>query len=129
MEKSLETEIEDIQERFRTDYEVSAGAEKQLHSAFDGQKQQAYDMSEGLDQYGILKREVESGNDLYEDLLKKLKEAGVVASLKAATVDVIDPATLPTRPVEPNTSLVLALSILLGSGCRHRLHLRCRKPG
>jgi polysaccharide biosynthesis transport protein len=73
-------------------------------------------MSEGLDQYGILKREVESGNDLYEDLLKKLKEAGVVASLKAATVDVIDPATLPTRPVEPNTSLVLALSILLGLG-------------
>jgi succinoglycan biosynthesis transport protein ExoP len=116
VEKSLQTEIEDIQERFRTDYEVSAGAEKQLHSAFDGQKQQAYKMSEGLDQYGILKREVESGNDLYEDLLKKLKEAGVVASLKAATVDVIDPATLPTRPVEPNTSLVLALSILLGLG-------------
>jgi capsular exopolysaccharide synthesis family protein len=114
VEKSLQTEIEDIQERFRTDYEVSAGAEKQLQSAFDGQKQQAYKMSEGLDQYGILKREVESGNDLYEDLLKKLKEAGVVASLKAATVDVIDPATLPTRPVEPNTSLVLALSILLG---------------
>jgi polysaccharide biosynthesis transport protein len=116
VEKSLQTEIEDIQERFRTDYEVSAGAEKQLHFAFDGQKQQAYKMSEGLDQYGILKREVESGNDLYEDLLKKLKEAGVVASLKAATVDVIDPATLPTRPVEPNTSLVLALSILLGLG-------------
>lgn len=114
VEQSLQTEIADIQERFRTDYEVSAGAEKQLQSAFDGQKQQAYKMSEGLDQYGILKREVESGNDLYEDLLKKLKEAGVVASLKAATVEVIDPATLPTKPVEPNTSLVLALSILLG---------------
>ena len=116
VEKSLQKEIADIQERFRTDYEVSAGAEKQLQAAFDQQKQQAYDMSEGLDQYGILKREVESGNDLYEDLLKKLKEAGVVASLKAATVDVIDPATLPTKPVEPNTSLVLALSILLGLG-------------
>ena len=73
-------------------------------------------MSEGLDQYGILKREVESGNDLYEDLLKKLKEAGVVASLKAATVDVIDPATLPTKPVEPKIPLVLALSIVLGLG-------------
>ena len=116
VEKSLETEIQDIQERFRTDYEVSAGAEKQLHAAFDGQKQQAYDMSEALDQYGILKRDVESGSDLYEDLLKKLKEAGVVASLKAATVDVIDPARLPTKPVEPNTSLVLALSILFGLG-------------
>jgi polysaccharide biosynthesis transport protein len=116
VEKSLQTEIGAIQERFRTDYEVSVGAEKQLRAAFDGQKQQAYSMSEGLDQYGILKREVESGNDLYEDLLKKLKEAGVVASLKAATVDVIDAATLPTKPVEPDVPLVLLLSLLLGLG-------------
>jgi len=116
VEKSLQKEIADIQERFRTDYQISEGTEEQLQAAFDGQKQQAYAMSEGLDQYGILKREVESSSDLYDDLLKKLKEAGVVASLKAATVDIIDPATLPTKPVEPNIPMVLALSILLGLG-------------
>jgi polysaccharide biosynthesis transport protein len=116
VEKSMQTEIADIQERFRTDYEASAGVEKQLLRVFDRQKQQAYDMSAGLDEYGILKREMESGNDLYEDLLKKLKEAGVVASLKAATVDVIDPATLPTKPVEPKIPLVMALSMVFGLG-------------
>jgi succinoglycan biosynthesis transport protein ExoP len=116
VEKSLHGEIADIQERFHTAYQVSAGAEKQMRTAFDQQKQQAYDMSAGLDQYGILKREMESGNDLYDDLLKKLKEAGVVASLKAATVDVIDPATLPTKPVEPKIPLVLALSTVFGLG-------------
>jgi capsular exopolysaccharide synthesis family protein len=116
VEKSLQSEIADIQERFKTAYQISAGAEKQMRTAFDQQKQQAYDMSAGLDQYGILKRELESGNDLYEDLLKKLKEAGVVASLKAATVDVIDPATLPTKPVEPKVPLVMALSIVFGLG-------------
>ncbi|QNI30758.1 polysaccharide biosynthesis tyrosine autokinase [Alloacidobacterium dinghuense] len=116
LEKALHKEVADIQERFRTDYEASAVAEKQLRASFDQQKQKAYDMSEGLSEYGILKREVESGSDLYEDLLKKLKEAGVVASLKAATIDVIDPATLPTRPVEPNIPLTLALSIFLGLG-------------
>jgi succinoglycan biosynthesis transport protein ExoP len=116
LEKSLHKEVADIQERFRGDYEASAAAEKQLQASFDQQKQKAYDMSEGLSQYGILKREVESGSDLYEDLLKKLKEAGVVASLKAATIDVIDPAVLPTRPVEPNIPLALALSIILGLG-------------
>lgn len=116
VEKSLQKEIANIQERFRSDYEVSATAEKQLKAAFDQQKQLAYDMSEGLDQYGILKRDVESGNDLYEDLLKKLKEAGVVASLKAVTVDPIDLAVLPTKPIEPNIPLVLALSAILGLG-------------
>jgi succinoglycan biosynthesis transport protein ExoP len=116
VDKSLQKEIADIQERFRTDYEISSGTEKQMRSAFDQQKQIANDMSAGLDQYGILKREVESNNDLYEDLQKKLKEAGVVASLKAATVDAIDMATLPTQPVEPKVPLVLALSILFGLG-------------
>ena len=116
VEKSLHKEIADIQERFRTDYEVSVGAEKQMRTAFDQQKQQVYDMSDGLNQYAIQKREVESGSDLYEDLLKKLKEAGVVASLNAANIDTIDSPTLPTKPVEPKIPLVLALSIIFGSG-------------
>jgi succinoglycan biosynthesis transport protein ExoP len=116
VEKSLQKEIADIRERFRTAYEVSSGTEKQMRAGFDQQKQMANDMSEGLDQYGILKREVESNNDLYQDLQKKLKEAGVVASLKAATIDPIDMATLPTKPVEPNIPLVLVLSIIFGLG-------------
>lgn len=116
VDKSLEKEIADIQERFRSEYEVSASAEKQMQAAFDKQKQLAYDMASGLDRYGLLKRDVESSNDLYEDLLKKLKEAGVDASLKAVTVDPIDLAMLETQPVEPNIPLVLALSIIFGLG-------------
>ena len=116
LQKSLQKEIADIQERFRSDYQTSADTENQLRTALEKQKLKAYDMSAGLSQYALLKRNVESDTDLYEDLQRKLKEAGVVASLKAATVDVIDPATLPTSPVEPNTRLVLALSIILGLG-------------
>ena len=116
VEKSLHKEIANIQERFRSDYAVSAAAETQVKKAFDQQKQLANSMSSGLDRYGILKREVEAGNNLYEDLMTKLKEAGVVASLKAVTVDPIDLPTLPTSPVEPNTHLVLALSAVFGLG-------------
>jgi capsular exopolysaccharide synthesis family protein len=117
VDKSLKKEIAAIQERFRTEYQASADTERQIKNAFDQQKRLAYDMSDSLDQFGVLKREVESSNDLYEDLQKKLKEAGVVASLKAATIDVIDPAVLPTKPVEPNIPLVMALSVILGLGC------------
>lgn len=116
VEKSLQKEIADIQERFHADYQVSVGTENQLRGAFDQQKQMAYDMSEGLDQYGILKREVESNNDLYDDLQQKLNEAGVLASLKAASVDAIDLATLPTKPIEPDIPLVLVLCIIFGLG-------------
>jgi len=116
VEKSLQKEIANIQERLQSQYAVSAAAEMRMKAAFDRQKQLANDMSSGLDRYGILKREVEAGDDLYQDLTRKLKEAGVVASLKAVSIDPIDLATLPTRPVEPNTSFVLALSTLFGLG-------------
>jgi capsular exopolysaccharide synthesis family protein len=116
VDKSLKKEIVDIQERFHTAYQISAGTEKQMQEAFDQQKQLAYGMADGLDQYGILKREVESGHDLYEDLLKKLKESGVVASLKAITVDPIDLAILSTNPVEPRVPLVLTLCLIFGLG-------------
>jgi succinoglycan biosynthesis transport protein ExoP len=87
-----------------------------MQAAFNQQKQLATEMSAGLEQYGILKREVESNTDLYDDLQKKLKEAGAIASLKAITVDPIDLALLPTKPVEPKTPLVIALSLVFGMG-------------
>jgi len=116
LEKSLQKGIANIQERLGSDFAVSAAAETQIKKAFERQKDLANQMSGGLNRYGILKREVEAGNHLYEDLMTKLKEAGVVASLKAVTVDPIDLATLPTSPVEPNTSLILALSSIFGLG-------------
>ncbi len=116
VDQALQKEIAKIQDSFRADLEISTAAETQVKRAFEQQKQLANSMSGGLDRYGILKREVEAGNDLYEDLMTKLKEAGVVASLKAVTVDPIDLAKLPTRPVEPNKRLVLALSTIFGLG-------------
>src|SRR5579871_892857 len=116
VDTSLQKETGDIQERFRTAYQISADTEKEMRAAFDKQKQVAYNMSEGLDQYGILKREVEANNDLYNDLQKQLKEAGVLVSLRAATVDAIDLATLPTKTAEPKIPLVLALSLICGFG-------------
>jgi polysaccharide biosynthesis transport protein len=116
LDKSLQKEIADIQERFREDYQTSANAERQLRTVFADQKKQANNMSLGLSQYGMLKRDLESDADLYEDLQKKLKEAGAVASLKALTVDIIDPAILTTKPVEPNIPLAMALSLILGLG-------------
>lgn len=116
VDASLVKETGSIQERFRTAYQVSADTERQMRGAFDRQKQIAYNMSEGLDQYGILKREVEANNDLYNDLQKQLKEAGVLVSLRAATVDAIDLASLPTKTAEPKIPLVLTLSLICGLG-------------
>lgn len=115
--QALQKETRDIQQRFRNEYEAANSVEQQLQSEFDQQKQMAYKLSGDMSQYAILKRNVESEQDLYEDLLKKLKEAGVMAGLRSTNVDVIDKASLPTSPVDPNIPLVMFLSLLFGLGC------------
>jgi capsular exopolysaccharide synthesis family protein len=117
VDDELAKEIQDIKERFHTDYEASSSVEGQLQTAFDQQEQAAYKLSGDMSQYGILKRNVESERDLYEDLLRKLKEAGVMAGLRSTNVDIIDKAFLPTKAVDPNVSLILTLSLLFGLAC------------
>jgi capsular exopolysaccharide synthesis family protein len=117
VDDELAKELQDIKERFHTDYEASSSVEGQLQTAFDQQEQAAYKLSGDMSQYGILKRNVESERDLYEDLLKKLKEAGVMAGLRSTNVDIIDKASLPTKAVDPNIPLVISLSLFFGLGC------------
>jgi capsular exopolysaccharide synthesis family protein len=51
---------------------------------------------------------------LYEGLVKDLKEAGVLAGIRANTVTMIDPANLPIRPVEPVWAKNLIWGIIAG---------------
>ena len=114
VKQSIISELQTMQARYRNEYVAAKNTEESLRGAFENQKQQAYQLSLGFSQYGILKREVESGRDLYEDLLKRLEEAGVVASLRSTNVDIVDPALIPTSSVEPRVELTMLVSLLGG---------------
>jgi succinoglycan biosynthesis transport protein ExoP len=51
---------------------------------------------------------------LYEHLLEKLKEAGVLAGLRSSELHIVDPAEVPNRPFRPNIPLYLALGAMAG---------------
>ena len=61
-----------------------------------------------------MRREVESSRDLYEGLLKKLKEAGILAGLKSSNINIVDPASVPVEPIEPKIPLNIALGCMGG---------------
>ena len=97
-----------------SDYQISMEREKMLRTALDKQKVEANNLNESAIQYNILKRDVETNRQLYEGLLQRLKEAGVVAGLKSSNVTVIDPARVPNGPSEPNIPRNLALGFIVG---------------
>ena len=47
-------------------------------------------------------------------MLKKLKEAGILAGLKSSNINIVDQASVPVEPVEPNIPLNMALGLMGG---------------
>jgi capsular exopolysaccharide synthesis family protein len=114
LDSSITDEIKKVGETVRADYQASLKSEQMLQATFDRQKGEAYKLNEDAIQYAILRRDVESSRDLYEGLLKKLKEAGILAGLKSSNINIVDQASVPVEPVEPNIPLNMALGLMGG---------------
>ena len=87
-----------------------------LTAAFNRQKQEANRLNESAIEYSVLKRDAEANRQLYQDLLQRLKEAGVSAGLRSSNIRVVDVARIPTYPIAPNVRRNLTLGLLLGLG-------------
>lgn len=98
------------------EYRSAVAREKYLADAVENQKQDVNDIAEKSIHYNILKREVETSQQLYEGLLQRLKEAQVSAGLKASNIRIVDPAEVPKRPTKPRVLFNLSLGVILGLG-------------
>jgi len=114
LDSSITEEIGKVRETMRAEYQAALDSEKMLQATFEKQKDDAYKMNQDAIQYGIMRREVESSRDLYEGLLKRLKEAGILAGLKSSNINIVDPASVPVEAVEPRLLLNVALGCIGG---------------
>ena len=112
----IETEKTRMQRRIRDEYQAAVQRENLLTTAFNQQKQEANQLNESAIEYSVLKRDAESNRQLYQDLLQRLKEAGVSAGLRSSNIRVVDVARTPTSPIAPNVRRNLVLGVLLGLG-------------
>ncbi len=116
IQSSLDRERRRAARKITNDYTVAVQREKLVRQAFAENEAEANRMAEKSVQYGILSREVDTNKGLYEGLLQRLKEAGVSAGLKASNIRIVDPGTVPYKPIAPNYPLNLGLATFLGLG-------------
>src|SRR5579885_1514694 len=116
VEKSIQDEVLRIRERARADYEISVAAENSAQAAFQKQKKLVNDLNDKAIAYDLAKQEAISSRDVYEGLLAKLKQAGVLEGLRSTNITVVNPARVPppNRPGSPNLPLYYAVAIALG---------------
>ena len=115
VEASLQTEINNVDRRLKSEYQAASRAETMASDEVEKSKQQAYKMNEAGIEYLVLKQDLDASRDLYQDLMKKLEEAGIVAGLKSTNVNVVDAAEIPGVPAEPVVVLDMLIALILGS--------------
>ncbi len=114
---AVDRELTELRQRYRNDYEAALRSERLLRASFEEQKQKAYQLNEHAAQHAIMKRDVESTQQLYETLQIKLKQAGIAAGLASANIEVIDPAQIPSEPSEPRPLSATVFGLGIGLIC------------
>ena len=115
VEVSLQKEMVNTRRGLQAEYEAASKSEKLASGEVETIKQQAYKLNDAGVEFMVLNREGTANRDLYQDLMKKLSEAGIIAGLKSTNVNVVDPAEIPVIPAEPLVRLNILIAFLLGA--------------
>lgn len=114
MENRVRDEINKVASSIETEYKVLLSREQSLKKALDEQQKEALELNQKAIQYGILEREVETNQQIYNTLLNRLKETTLTGELKTGNIRIVDRAEIPRFPAKPNKKLNILLAVVVG---------------
>jgi polysaccharide biosynthesis transport protein len=119
LQASIQQEVDRLKQRARSDYESATRDEAETRSQYDQVKGQADAVNNKSVDFAILREESEESRKLYQQLLERFKEAGVLESLKGSQITMVDPGRVPSKATKPDVPRTLVIAIaggfLLGS--------------
>jgi capsular exopolysaccharide synthesis family protein len=115
VQRLLDKTTQEIQQRVQIEYTQAERREAMLQKAVQETKVEFDSLNARSFEYQSLKREAEADKTLYEELVRKIKEAGINASFQGSSIRIADSARPAVKPVFPNLKLNLALAFLFSS--------------
>ena len=101
-----------IAERVGVEYREAVARETMFNQAVAETKAEFDRLNAGSFEYKSLKQEAESNKTLYQELMRKIKEAGINASFQNSSIRLADPARPALKPVFPDLILNGLLALL-----------------
>jgi succinoglycan biosynthesis transport protein ExoP len=125
--QKIDAQMEQVQQRFgeeiqtmiralQTEAKVARAKEETLLGNVNQLRREGQELNEKEIGYSVLQRETDSNQQLFEAVLKRLKETGVTGGVEANNVRVIEDAITPRVPVRPKRFQTLMLAIAAGLG-------------
>ncbi len=104
-------------DRLQNEYEAARHREMLLNAAFNAQQGiVSADLGKSA-QVTLLRREVDSEQQLYQTMLQRAKEASLASAMQASTMRVVDAAKVPHVPFTPKRGGTAAAGLLFGTLC------------
>ncbi len=115
LENTLTAKKTDVVARMENEFDAARHREALLSSAYTAQERKVAGELGRESQVSMLRREVESGQQLYTTLLQRVKEAGFVSAMQASTIRVVDAAATPAVPIIPRRVRTAVVGVILGT--------------
>jgi capsular exopolysaccharide synthesis family protein len=112
LQQQLSQSRQNIARRVEIEYREAVNREAMLNKAVAETKAEFDALNARSFEYQALKREAEADRKLYEELVTKIKEAGINAGFQNSSIRLADPARPALNPVFPNLKLNLMLALL-----------------
>src|SRR5512144_1460679 len=111
---SLDAEFRGTVQSVQTQVKVARAREASLFSEVNNLRREGQELNDKESQYQNLQHEVESNQQLYDSVVKRLKETGVAGGLENSNVRIVEEATAPRAPILPRKAWNLGLSVVAG---------------
>jgi len=115
VEASIDSTRKEIVQRMAIELQESEAHEAMVSQALADAKAEFDHLNARSYQYQALKREAEADKNLYEELIRKIKEAGINAGFENSAIRIADPARPALKPVFPSLSLNAMLAFLFSA--------------
>jgi Mrp family chromosome partitioning ATPase len=114
LRRKIRKQIQKSVDNSESERAVLMAREKALQDAMGSYEKDAMHTNRKELQYAILEREVEANRNIYNVLLAKIKEANITDEITKTNLRLVEPATLPVKPIKPRKGRNLALSAIFG---------------
>jgi capsular exopolysaccharide synthesis family protein len=114
LRKKLADEVNRAAQGLGNEYEIAVKTERSLEAQIRSEELALKSLNAKGLEHAVLKREVESNMNIYQQLAAREKETGVQSNIRTTNIRMVDRAQVPTSPFSPNRPRALALGLLIG---------------
>jgi len=114
LKEKREQEIRRVVESVRNEYELARANEESFRNMASQTKSETLNLNEKFIQYEALKRETETSKQLFDAIIKKIKEQDITQDIRTVDVWVVEKAEVPKVPAKPNKARNILLGLVMG---------------